>query len=358
MIKYLGSKRRLVAHIMAAIQALEPSGVIADLFCGTSRVAHALKAAGYYVKANDHTTFAYCLARCYVATDRDRVIGRAERVLAELRRVTPRPGFFTETYCIHSRFFHPKNGALVDAVRERIAEMELEPELEAIALVSLMEAADRVDSTTGVQMAYLKEWAPRALKDLELRMPHLLPGPGEAHQLEAEEAAAALAADVAYLDPPYNQHSYMGNYHIWETLVRWDRPQTYGVACKRADCRQYASPFNSRVRAAAALERTVACCTAPCLVVSFNNEGYIDREQMEGLLRSRGEVRYVGLDNKRYVGAQIGIFNPRGERVGRVGHLRNREYLYIVAPDGRRADEAIAAAGRVRPATFRPLPPP
>ena len=101
---------------MAAIQALEPSGVIADLFCGTSRVAHALKAAGYYVKANDHTTFAYCLARCYVATDRDRVIGRAERVLAELRRVTPRPGVFTETYCIHSRFFHPKNGALVDAV--------------------------------------------------------------------------------------------------------------------------------------------------------------------------------------------------------------------------------------------------
>ena len=98
-----------------------------------------------------------------------------------------------------------------------------------MALVSLMVGADRVDSTTGVQTAYLKEWAPRALKDLELRMPRILPGAGEAHRLEASEAAAKLAADVAYIDPPYNQHSYLGNYHIWETLVRWDKPETYGV---------------------------------------------------------------------------------------------------------------------------------
>ena len=127
----------------------------------------------------------------------------------------------------------------MDAIRERIAELELDPELEAVALVSLMEGADRVDSTTGVQMAYLKEWAPRALKDLELRMPRILPGAGEAHRLEAPDAAAKLAADVAYIDPPYNQHSYLGNYHIWETLVRWDKPETYGVACKRVDCRDY-----------------------------------------------------------------------------------------------------------------------
>ncbi|NLE74764.1 MAG: DNA methyltransferase [Actinobacteria bacterium] len=353
MIKYIGSKRKLMTNIIAAIRALEPSGAVADLFSGTSRVAHALKAAGYYVKANDHATFAHCLARCYIATDRDRVIAKAERVLAELRRVAPHPGYFTETFCVRSRFFHPKNGARIDAVRERIAQLQLDPELEAITLVSLMEAADRVDSTTGLQMAYLKNWAPRAFNDLELRVPNILPGPGEAHQLEAEDAAATLSADVAYLDPPYNQHSYMGNYHIWETLVRWDKPDTYGVACKRIDCRQYSSPFNSRVRAAEALKKVVTRCAARHLVVSFNNEGYIAREHMEELLRSRGEVRVIALDNKRYVGAQIGIFNPQGKRVGRVGHLRNREYLFVVAPEAWRADAAVAAAGRARPAAVR-----
>jgi hypothetical protein len=35
-------------------------------------------------------------------------------------------------------------------------------------------------------------------------------------------------------------------------------------------------------------------------------------------------------DYKRYVGAQIGIYNPSGEKVGEVSHLRNLEYLYVV----------------------------
>ena len=120
-----------------------------------------------------------------------------------------------------------------------------------------MEAADRVDSTTGVQMAYLKQWAPRAHKALALRLPRVLPraraGKGQAYELDALEAAACLEGDVAYLDPPYNQHKYLGNYHIWETLVRWDKPAVYGTACKRVDCRERASLFNSRPRALEAM---------------------------------------------------------------------------------------------------------
>ncbi len=357
MIKYLGSKRTLIEPIVAAVRTLAHAGVVADLFSGTSRVGHALKSAGYYVKANDHTSYAHCLARCYIAADADRVRTRCEKLLAELRALPPQPGYFTDTFCVRSRFFHPKNGARVDAIRERIAQLELDPELEAVALVSLMEGADRVDSTTGVQMAYLKEWAPRALKELELRMPRILPGAGEAHCLEAADAAARLAADVAYIDPPYNQHSYFGNYHIWETLVRWDKPVAYGVACKRADCRGYASAFNSRLRCTDAIAEVVRLCAAPCLVVSFSNEGYVDRATMEGILASRGAVSLLALDHKRYVGAQIGVFNPQGLKVGTAGPSRNREYLFVASPDERLSREAVMAAGRARPAAVRPLPP-
>ena len=69
MIKYLGSKRTLIGPIVAATRALAPTGAVADLFSGTSRVGHAFKSAGYYVKANDHMAYAHCLARCYVAAD-------------------------------------------------------------------------------------------------------------------------------------------------------------------------------------------------------------------------------------------------------------------------------------------------
>ena len=166
-----------------------------------------------------------------------------------------------------SRFFQPKNGERIDAIREAIARRGLDPELEAVMLVSLMEAADRVDSTTGLQMAYLKEWAPRAHNDLELRLPDVLPraahGKGCATCLDAQEAARTLEADVAYLDPPYNQHSYLGNYHIWESLVRWDKPEVYGVACKRVDVKERRSIFNSRPKSADALRRLLAAIACP-----------------------------------------------------------------------------------------------
>lgn len=340
MIKYLGSKRLLVPAILGAVRAVPGTATVLDLFSGTSRVGMALKGAGYRVIANDHNAYATTLARGYVAADREELLEDATRLVRELDALPGRAGYFTETFCVRSRFFQPKNGERVDAIREAIAGKGLAPELEAVLLVSLMEAADRVDSTTGVQMAYLKEWAPRAFNDLELRVPALLPrachGKGEAHGLDALDAAGLAEVDLAYLDPPYNQHSYLGNYHVWESLVRWDKPATYGVACKRADCRARRSAFNSRPGFVATFRELVVRLQARAIVVSFNDEGYVARDEMEALLGElwggAAAVTTLEHDFKRYVGAQIGIHNPRGERVGTVSHLRNKEFLYVVTP--------------------------
>lgn len=337
MIKYIGSKRVLVPAIVDAIGRLPNARSVIDLFSGTSRVGHALKARGYRVAANDHNAYASTLARCYVEADREVVLADAERLVAELNRLPGREGYFTDSFCRRSLFFQPKNGARVDAIRDEIAKKSLEPELEAVLLTSLMEAADRVDSTTGVQMAYLKSWAARASNDLELRVPDVLArathGKGSADHRDALEAIDHLEGDVAYIDPPYNQHKYLGNYHIWETLVLWDAPELYGRACKRVDCRTRTSAFNSRTEFVDAFTRVIERIRARWLVVSFSNEGYVARAQMEEILLRRGHVRVVEHDYKRYVGAQIGIYNPRGQRVGEPGHLRNKEYLYIVGPE-------------------------
>lgn len=338
MIKYIGSKRTLLPVIVGVIRDLgDDVRSVIDLFSGTSRVGHALKGAGYAVHANDVNAYATTLATCYVAADREDVERDARRLIAELGALPGRPGYFTETFCEKSRFFQPKNGARVDAIRDAIAAKSLPKELEAVLLVSLMEAADRVDSTTGLQMAYLKEWAKRAHNDLELRMPEVLPraakGKGSAHGLDALDAARTLEADVAYVDPPYNGHSYLGNYHVWESLVRWDKPDVYGVACKRVDVKQRQSAFNQKRRFREALEGTIAAIRARYLVVSFSDEGFLGRAEMEELLGARGHVTTLENDFKRYVGAQIGIYNPSGAKVGAVSHLRNTEYLYVVTPE-------------------------
>jgi adenine-specific DNA-methyltransferase len=361
-IKYLGSKRMLLPVILEVVRRASSGGravgTVVDLFSGTARVGHALKREGIRVLANDHNAYAATLARCYVEADRESVIADAERLVTEWNAIPAsevEPGYFTETFCVRSRFVHPRNGARIDTIRERIERAGLDPELKAVMLVSLMEAADRVDSTTGVQMAYLKEWAPRARHDLVLRVPDVLPraieGKGQASCMDARDAASELVGDLVYIDPPYNQHSYLGNYHVWETLVRWDRPEVFGVACKRVDVRERQSVFNSRPRCAEALAEVVAATRAPVLLVSFNNEGFVGRDTMEAMLGSlwggEGSVMTLEVDCKRYVGAQIGIHNPRGEKVGRISHLRNREYLFLASREPL-ASQLASLAGAVK----------
>jgi adenine-specific DNA-methyltransferase len=336
MIKYIGSKRLLVARILQAVGAAAPAGAtVLDLFSGTARVGTALKAAGYRAIANDHNAYAHTIATCYVQADAERWAKPARRILDDLQRLPPRAGWFTETYCVAARYLHPDNGARIEAMREAIAALCAEPELEAVLLTALLEAADRVDSTAGLQMAYMKQWAPRARQPVQLRMPVLLPRPaaGACSALcgEAEAVAAAVECDLAYLDPPYNQHSYLRNYHVWETLVRWDQPEVYGLAQKRTDCRTRLSDFNSRRRIGPALARTVAALRCPSIIVSFNDEGYLARAELEAMLGARGHLEVIEIPHERYVGAKIGIHNPRGEKVGQVGRLRNVEYLFVAS---------------------------
>jgi adenine-specific DNA-methyltransferase len=336
MIKYIGSKRALLDHIVAAVDQVIPyGGIVCDLFSGTSRVGHALKGEGYRVWSNDHNAYAHTLATAYVQADQERWSAKAERLLDELRSARSSDGWFTQAYCRDARFFHPTNGARIEGIRDAIAARSLEPELEAIALVSLMEAADRVDSTAGIQMAYMKQWAPRAYNDLELRMPLLQPavssGRCRATRADALEVAGAFDGDLVYLDPPYNQHSYLGNYHVWESLVLWDDPETYGVANKRIDVRTRKSAFNSRPGIGPALKAVIEAVRAPHLIVSFNDEGYLSRDQLVEMLSVRGPVQVIEIPRPRYVGARIGIHNPRGEKVGTVGRLRNVEHLFVVS---------------------------
>jgi adenine-specific DNA-methyltransferase len=359
-IKYLGSKRRLVP-VLGQICTAVGARTALDLFTGTTRVAQEFKRRGAHVTAVDSARYAETFARSYVALDASQV-DRAElrRALDDLASRPGHDGYFTETFCRQSRFFQPHNGRRVDGIRAAIEHEHRGSPLEPVLLTSLIEAADRVDSTTGVQMAYVKEWADRSHKPLELRMPELLPGTGRAERGDACALCRTLGSfDLAYLDPPYNQHRYFTNYHIWETLVAWDAPEHYGVACKRIDARDDStkSVFNDKRRMPAALAEVIASVDARVVVVSYNDEAWMSIDELQALAAVRGgAVRTLAFDSKRYVGAQIGIHDPRGRKVGRVTRLRNVEYLVVAGEPGPVDRAAAAVAGPLvrRPAVTRP----
>lgn len=333
MIKYLGSKRVLAPRILELAQGLDGVRSACDLFAGTTRIAQGFKRLGWHVHANDNTAYGYVLAKAFIEVDRSTFPeAEARATLEHLNALPGTVGYATRTFAREARYFQEPNAQKIDAIRQAIDPVT-EP-LRSILLTSLLLAADRVDSTTGVQMAYLKGWAPRSFQPLTLLMPELLPGPGVASQEDALNLASEVDADLVYLDPPYNQHSYVGNYHVWETLVLNDEPEAYGVARKRVDCRTRKSPFNRKHEAAGALEHVIASLRCRYLILSFNDEGYVPRRSLEAMLSKWGEYTCEAVPHRRYVGARIGVYNPQGKKVGSVGHLTNHEFLFVARRHG------------------------
>ncbi len=361
MIKYLGSKRLLVPVLGRIAEAVGAHTAV-DLFTGTTRVAQEFKRRGIEVTATDSASYSEVLSDCFIATDAQEIDGVAlgreidhAALSAELVRLNAfpgDPGYFTRTFCEDSRYIQPRNGARIDAIRGAIDRDHPNGPWRAILLTALLIAADRVDSTTGLQMAYLKQWSPRSHRDLELKLPELIPGPGHTIRGDATSTVDDLdPVDLMYLDPPYNQHRYFTNYHVWETLVRWDEPEHYGIACKRVDARDdddTRSIFNSKQTMPGALAELIRRARAEVLVVSYNDESWVSPEQMTLALRDAGHeaVEVLAFDSKRYVGAQIGIHGPTGEKVGQVKRLRNVEYLFLAGDPDRVASATAATTMR------------
>ena len=356
MIKYLGSKRTLVRVLGAIAQAAEAQTAV-DLFTGTTRVAQEFKRQGLAVIASDSATYSDILAKCYLESDANKVdLAALTQKIAHLNSLPGKAGYVTKNFCEEARFFQPKNGQRIDAIREELeANFKSDPDY-PILLTSLMLAADHVDSTTGQHMAYLKNWSHRSGNDLELLVPDLIPGMGKSVLGLAEDVITELPeVDLLYMDPPYNQHRYFTNYHIWETLVRWDNPEPYGIAMKRIDSRaaHTHSVFNKRKKMPPAFKAVITKAKAKTLVVSYNNESWVEPIDIaEALLQNHESVALLEFDYKRYIGSQIGIYNKSGAKVGSVGERKNKELIFIAGETSRvEAIEELVAGRGIEPRT-------
>lgn len=330
MIKYLGSKAKLLDAISAIVAGLiEPGATVVDPFCGSGKVVKRFKEDGYKVIGSDMQMAPALLAKTILEYGPECQQQLNEAVARMKADVAPVEGYFTKTFCKDAMFFQPRNGALVDGYRDYIGQLG---GVNTLLMASLLTSLDKVDNTCGVQMAYLKKWCKRAQNLLDVTPVQLvegLPGLGMCKRWEDNKFLFDGSADLVYLDTPYNQHNYRGNYHIWETLVRWDAPETYGKAMKRVDCKTVKSDFNNKRKAPEAMKALIDAIKARYIVVSFSDEGFISRPHMEALLGARGEVTVHTRQHDRYVGARIGIHSTDGTKVGTVSHVKNKEYIYV-----------------------------
>lgn len=242
---FIGSKRSLITQIESVLRRHEVplTGQAVDLFSGSGVVSRLLKQLGYRVLANDWQAFSAALVSAAIMHEAFPVfqdlwmpgeLSSAE-VLLYLNTLPPKEGVFVEAYgeggLAERLYFSRENAMRIQAIRDQIDMWDtagkLSPEHRQWLLAVLVEAADAVANTASVYGAYLKALKPTACSPLTLKPIYPTPGLTSGHQVRCEDAVSLLTqlsdgATLIYADPPYNERQYSANYHIPETIVRWD----------------------------------------------------------------------------------------------------------------------------------------
>lgn len=351
LVPYLGNKRRLLHLILSALEQTgtlkngsgrgkNKAPIFADLFAGSGVVSRLARQNGYQVIANDWEPYSYALNHallaCVEAPDFAELGGYQEAIDA-LNRLPDLDGWTTKHLCprdddyydpaLDRLFFKRRNGMRIDAMREQISQWQREGLINPIEmsalLAPLLYSASFVSNTSGVFKSFHQGWGGKTQTALE-RIDSLLwltPGRfcpiGDPKRLAAEMwcvDAQYLASqmqhfevDVAYLDPPYNQHAYSSNYHVLNALTLWDQlelpsPGTPGFksGIDRAWRKERPSPYNSSKYATEAYERLICTINARYILTSYSTDGNIPLKDLLKVNLSRGRVTLVSQDVPRY----------------------------------------------------------
>ena len=322
LVTYLGNKRALLGPIGAAVERVKrrlgKSRLrVFDAFSGSGIVSRFLKAHASRLVSNDLEDYAAVIARCYLR-DRSTVdLPAVTELAAELnRRVEAEPfarGFFEELYAPADErqitpadrvFYTRENARRLDNHRRQLDSVP--GDLCELLLAPLISRASIHTNTAGVFKGFYKDSVTkrgrfggsgadalaRIRGRIELEAPVLSNFECESEVLQGDANLAARslrALDLAYVDPPYNQHPYGSNYFMLNLLVRYERPASLSrVSGIPANWRR--SGYNVRAKALPLLRELLHAIDAPFLLVSFNNEGFITPAQMRAMLGELGSV--------------------------------------------------------------------
>jgi adenine-specific DNA-methyltransferase len=125
--------------------------------------------------------------------------------------------------------------------------------------------------------------------------------------------------DIAYLDPPYNQHPYGSNYFMLNLILDYKYPET---ASKISGIPENwnRSDYNRENHALKALTELVENINSKYVIISFNSEGFISLEEMKTMLRKIGKVEVLETKYNTFRGCRN--LNNR--------EIHVKEYLYLL----------------------------
>lgn len=311
---YIGSKEKVNEWMFKIMtENLEPKDtVFLDACSGSGSVSRYASALGYKkIISNDIMEFPSHIVRgalSFPVSSAD--VNSAIDIIGKMNSLPGVDGFFAKNYSESSGriYFSDENAKKIDACRIFIEDnVKDNPALKSYLLYCLLEALSSVSNTTGVQAAFLKKLKDRARKPMVIST-----APVRTRlctvQVHSRDILALLndaefrknnKEDLLYIDPPYNERQYGPNYHLYETLVKYDNPTIHGKTGLREWTSESKSDFCSKKTCLEFTKQVVGATTAKEVYISYNSDGLLSKQEIISAF-PKGSCTLRTMAQKRY----------------------------------------------------------
>ena len=284
-----------------------------DAFCGTGSIANAFKTV-CNVRINDNlhcaTTYSY-----------GRIVGSS----CTFNKLGFNPieyfnntdetidGYFYKTYSpggSQRMYLSEHNAGRIDYFRQKIEDWNNEGKLTkeeySYLLACLVESISFVSNTAGVYGAFLKKWDDRALKDitfLDVSDRVITNKQIEISTEKIENIIEDVQCDILYVDPPYTQNQYGTQYHLLETLVLNDMPESVSKVTGSRSTREMRSDWSKIYKVHILFDKLLAKTTARHIFLSYNNDGDMSKDFIEAIMKRYavdGSFECITIPYKKY----------------------------------------------------------
>lgn len=310
LMRFIGSKTNLLKNIDLVISenTIGNENVFCDIFSGTGTVARYFKPK-YEVHSNDALHFSYVIQKATVENNIKPSFSKLknigirdpfsflEETQIQIIDYNDDSYFITKNYTPHDdcerMYVSNKNAARIDFIRNTIEAWKNENLLTEseyyYLLAGLIEGVPAVSNITGTYGAYLKHWDKRTFKDLEMARLDVVDNKREnkSYNKDANKLIEELSGDILYLDPPYNSRQYAPNYHLLETISKYDFPEIHGVTGMRV-YDDLKSPFCMKSEVYDAFEDLIDKAKFSNIVMSYSTDGLMSSDEIEKILKRHG----------------------------------------------------------------------
>jgi len=351
-ITQIGNKRALLPYIAEALNIVtsrlgKPKLDILDGFAGSGVVSRLFKGYARRLVSNDIEEYAAVTGRCYLTNKSEVNWDELHEIVDDLnQRVMKEPlpfGFIEELYAPKDEnhitkedrvFYTRDNARRIDNYRRLI---EQYPKQYADLLIGpLLHEASVHANTAGVFKGFYKDRRTGigrfggtnedALS--RIKAPIILEPPILSNfececlviQSDINKAIDSLGEfDLAYYDPPYNQHPYGSNYFMLNLIARYEKPQRISKVSGIPEDWQR-SGYNQKSKCFLLLKDLLLRTAARFILLSYNNEGFVKPDQIYSFLTKIGYVHTIEIPYTVF----------RGCRNIHKRDVRVTEYLFVV----------------------------